>query len=58
MTQAELEERQLNPRYASGGGVTAGEAKKIAERTVGEHVKYPAPKGHSGLGQMIAKRRG
>lgn len=38
--------------YAKGGGVSAGQAKKIAERTVGEHVKYPAPKGHKGLGAM------
>lgn len=38
--------------YADGGGVSRGEAKKIAERTVGEHVKYPAPKGHKGLGAM------
>jgi hypothetical protein len=38
--------------YAKGGAVSRGEAKKIAERTVGEHVKYPAPKGHKGLGAM------
>lgn len=38
--------------YAKGGGVSADEAKKIAERTVGEHVRYPAPKGHKGLGAM------
>jgi hypothetical protein len=38
--------------YAMGGGVSAGEAKKIAQRTIGEHVRYPAPKGHKGLGKM------
>ncbi len=35
--------------YAKGGSVSPKEAKKIAERTVGEHVRYPAPKGHKGL---------
>lgn len=34
--------------YAKGGAVSAGEAKRIAEKTVGEHVRYPAPKGHKG----------
>lgn len=43
--------------YATGGGVSAGEAKKIAERTVGEHVRYPAPKGHKGLEKVMPKRR-
>lgn len=38
--------------YAAGGGVSAGQAKKIAQRTIGEHVRYPAPKGHKGLGKM------
>jgi hypothetical protein len=38
--------------YADGGQVSREEAKKIAERTVGEHVRYPAPKGHKGLGKM------
>ena len=35
--------------YAAGGGVSIEQAKKIAERTVGEHVRYPAPKGHKGF---------
>jgi hypothetical protein len=39
--------------YAKGGGVSAGQAKKIAERTVGEHVRYPAPKGHKGLEKVM-----
>lgn len=38
--------------YANGGGVTAAEAKRIAERTVGEHVRYPAPKGHKGFERL------
>jgi hypothetical protein len=37
--------------------VTATEAKRIAERTVGEHVRYPAPKGHKGFEKIIAQRR-
>jgi hypothetical protein len=41
-------------RFAKGGAVSRGEAKKIAERTVSEHVKYPAPKGHKGLGKMCS----
>lgn len=43
--------------YAKGGGVSKGEAKKIAQRTVGEHVRYPAPKGHKGLEKVVAQRR-
>lgn len=39
--------------YAKGGAVSPGEAKKIAEKTVGEHVRYPAPKGHKG--QRVCK---
>lgn len=44
--------------YAKGGGVSRMEAKKIAQSTIGEHVRYPAPKGHKGMGAMIhnAKR--
>jgi hypothetical protein len=41
--------------YAKGGGVSAGQAKKIAERTVGEHVRYPAPKGHKGLEKAMRR---
>lgn len=50
--------------YANGGGrrdgaisgaVSASEAKKIAERTVGDHVRYPAPKGHKGLEKAMRR---
>jgi hypothetical protein len=47
--------------YADGGGVkkksavSAAEAKRIAERTVGDHVRYPAPKGHRGLERAMRK---
>jgi hypothetical protein len=50
--------------YADGGGVkkktgvSAAEAKKIAERTVGDHVRYPAPKGHRGLQKVMRKADG
>lgn len=43
--------------YAKGGGVSVTQAKKIAERTVGDHVRYPAPKGHKGFEKVIAQRR-
>jgi hypothetical protein len=48
--------------YADGGGVkkkrgvSAAEAKQIAQRTVGEHVRYPAPKGHKGLGRRVMRK--
>lgn len=41
--------RTVKSSYAKGGGVSASEAKKIAERTVGDHVRYPVPRGHKGL---------
>jgi hypothetical protein len=44
-----------NKFYAKGGGVSAGQAKRIAERTVGEHVRYPAPKGHKGLEKAMRR---
>jgi hypothetical protein len=44
-------------RYASGGGVSASEAKRIAERVVGTHVRYPAPEGHRGLEKIYPGRR-
>jgi hypothetical protein len=51
-------------RYAKGGAAHSDEAqdrpmmKRIAQEVIGEHVRYPAPKGHKGLGSMInAKRR-
>lgn len=39
--------------YATGGGVTASQAQHIAERTIGKHVRYPAPKGHKGLEKVM-----
>lgn len=42
-------------RYADGGGVSVAQAKQIAQRTIGDHVRYPAPKGHKGLGAMIKR---
>jgi hypothetical protein len=44
-------------RYASGGGVSAAEAKRIAESVVGTHVRYPAPKGHKGFEKIYPGRR-
>jgi len=41
--------------YADGGGVSAKQAKRIAERTVGDHVRYPAPKGHKGLEKAMRR---
>jgi hypothetical protein len=40
-----------------GGSVSAAEAKRIAERVVGEHVRYPAPKGHKGFEKIYPARR-
>lgn len=49
--------------YARGGevkkkAVSAAEAKQIAKRTVGEHVRHPAPKGHKGLERVMRKADG
>jgi len=41
--------------YAEGGGVK--KMRKVAHEVIGEHVKYPAPQGHGGLGQMIRRGR-
>jgi hypothetical protein len=44
-------------RYQKGGGVSAEEAKHIAERVVGTHVRYPAPEGHKGFAKIYPARR-
>jgi hypothetical protein len=41
--------------YAQGGGVTRAEAKRIAESTIGRHVRYPAPEGHAGLAAAMPR---
>lgn len=41
--------------YARGGGVSVKQAKEIAERTIGDHVRYPAPKGHKGLEKVMRR---
>jgi hypothetical protein len=44
-------------KYQEGGAVSAAEAKRIAERVVGTHVRYPAPKGHKGFEKIYPGRR-
>jgi hypothetical protein len=52
----EWQRRGLVPKK-NGGAVSAAEAKRIAERVVGEHVRYPAPKGHKGFEKIYTARR-
>jgi hypothetical protein len=52
----EWQRRGVVPKK-SGGSVSAAEAKRIAERVVGEHVRYPAPKGHKGFEKIYPARR-
>lgn len=40
---------------AQGGPAVAKEARSAAKAAIREHVAYPAPKGHKGLGRMIGK---
>lgn len=53
------EVKQIEPRSpiqrAVGGSVSAAKAREIAHEVLGEHVKFPAPMGHKGLGKMIQK---
>lgn len=53
-----LKAAPLPAGFKGGGAVSREEVKKIAERTVGEHVRYPAPKGHKGLERVMRKADG
>lgn len=41
--------------YAQGGGVSKSEAQGIARGVIKEHINYPEPRGHKGLGEAIKR---
>jgi hypothetical protein len=44
-------------KHRAQGGVSASEAHDIAKSVLKEHIDYPAPKGHKGLGAEIRAHR-
>lgn len=49
-----------HPNYAKGGMFPGNPhgmpiIRKVAQEEIGRHVRYPAPKGHKGLGRMMAR---
>lgn len=44
-------------KYAGGGSVTPGKARSIAKNVLTEHVNYPAPRGHKGLGKALGFKK-